>query len=144
MSSTDKQQQGLSPSEALILKPKEALILEALQKSDRPLSAYDQIERLHDQGVASPPTAYRALRRLTEVGLVHRIESLNAFVSCPHANHAAAAAFAICSSCGMVAEFHAEAVRSHLDAWAKDTGFRLERVVMEVSGRCDRCASNDD
>jgi len=135
MAGEDQQRKGL--------KPKEALILDALQKSDRPLSAYDLIERLHDQGVASPPTAYRALRRLTDVGLVHRIESLNAFVSCAHAHHGAAAAFAICSRCGAVAEFHADAVRAHLDAWANQTGFHLEKVVMELSGHCDRCAPED-
>lgn len=134
MSSAEQQRQGL--------KPKEALILDALQKAERPLSAYDLIERLHDQGVASPPTAYRALRRLTDVGLVHRIESLNAFVSCAHDHHLAAAAFAICSRCGAVAEFHADEVRAHLDAWASKSGFQLEKVVMELSGHCDRCASS--
>lgn len=132
MSSADKQ--------PVSLKPKEALILEALQKAGRPLSAYDLIERLQDQGIASPPTAYRALKRLTEAGLVHRIESLNAFVSCSQDAHAAAAAFAICSGCGAVAEFHADAVRAQLDAWAHETGFCLDRVVMELSGRCGRCA----
>jgi len=125
------------------LKRNEVLILEALQKEGRAMSAYDLIERLHGQGIASPPTAYRALRRLTEIGLVHRIESLNAFFFCSHARHADAAAFAICSRCGLVTEFHADAVGHELRSWAVDKGFTVERVVIEVGGRCAACSNSD-
>ena len=59
-------------------------ILEALMASPRPLSAYDLIATIGPQVPASPPTIYRALKKLISDGKVHRIESLNAFVACRH------------------------------------------------------------
>ncbi len=53
----------------------------------------------------APITVYRALEFLRENGLVHRIESRNAFVACVH-THAAGdlVVFLICERCGAVGE----------------------------------------
>ena len=56
-----------------------ANIMDALLASQRPLSAYDLLDRLRPTGVAAPLTVYRALDKLMRAGKVHRIESLNAF-----------------------------------------------------------------
>ncbi len=125
-------QQGLSS--------KEALIVGALRREGRPLSAYDLIELLHDEGVSSPPTVYRALKRLTELGLTHRIESLNAFVSCSHGGHAGTAAFAICNDCGGVSEFHHDAVASLLGDWAGARHFTIAKTTIELRGQCQDCS----
>jgi Fur family transcriptional regulator, zinc uptake regulator len=123
------------------LSPKETLIVEALRRAARPMSAYDLIELLHDEGVSSPPTVYRALKRLTDLGLTHRIESLNAFVSCSHGGHAGSAAFAICSDCGTVSEFHHEAVATLLGAWADEQQFSIQKTTIELRGQCHDCVS---
>src|ERR1019366_354132 len=54
---------------------------------------------------AGPITIYRALDFLREQGLVHRIESRNAFIACVQ-NHASAdpVVFLICEQCGTVGE----------------------------------------
>jgi Fur family transcriptional regulator, zinc uptake regulator len=67
-------------------------VLEALHKSGKPLSAYELLDKLHKFGIKAPPTVYRALETLVERGLVHRIESLGAFVACHdmHGDHRAA------------------------------------------------------
>ena len=71
------------------LTPIRRKVLAALLDSHRPLGAYEIIERLALEGPRPAPiTAYRALEFLRENGLVHRIESRNAFVACVH-NHAA-------------------------------------------------------
>lgn len=121
------------------LSPKETLIVEALRRADRPLSAYDLIEQLHDEGVSSPPTVYRALKRLTELGLAHRIESLNAFMSCAHGGHTGTAAFAICSDCGTVSEFHHDAVADLLGKWAEEHDFGIQHTTIELRGQCHDC-----
>jgi Fur family zinc uptake transcriptional regulator len=121
------------------LSPKEALIVEALRRAARPLSAYDLIELLHDEGVSSPPTVYRALKRLTELGITHRIESLNAFVCCSHGGHSGTAAFAICTDCGTVSEFHHDAVTTLLGAWAKEQDFSIRKTTIELRGQCHDC-----
>ena len=49
-------------------------ILDALMASPRPLSAYDLIATIGPRVPASPPTIYRALKKLISDGKVHRIE----------------------------------------------------------------------
>ena len=47
---------------------------------------------------------YRALQFLQSQGLVHRLESLNAYVGCVHPEHPHASQFLICRDCGQVEE----------------------------------------
>src|SRR5690606_9624291 len=64
----------------------QTLVLDALEKADAPLSAYTILDRLRGDGLRAPLQVYRALEKLLSAGLVHRLESLNAFVACarPH------------------------------------------------------------
>ncbi|WP_287227820.1 hypothetical protein [Mesorhizobium sp.] len=55
------------------------LVLDALTRSERPMGAYELLGLLRQEGLRSPLQIYRALDRLVEQGLVHRIESLSAF-----------------------------------------------------------------
>src|SRR6188472_2050822 len=62
-------------------------VLAALLASHQPLGAYEIMERVAHSGPRPAPiTVYRALDFLRENGLVHRIESRNAFVACVHAH----------------------------------------------------------
>lgn len=81
------------------------LVLEILQKSDKPLGAYDLLSALGQSGIKNPPTVYRALKRLTALGLAHRIASLNAFVACQCEHEGSVVGFAVCKSCKQVEEF---------------------------------------
>jgi Fur family transcriptional regulator, zinc uptake regulator len=56
------------------------------------------------RGKATPPTIYRALDFLTKSGLIHRIESLNAYAACAHAPAGPQHVFFTCERCGNVAE----------------------------------------
>ena len=70
------------------LTPIRRQVLETLLASHNPLGAYEIIDRLADKAARPAPiTVYRALDFLRDNGLVHRIESRNAFVACVH-NHA--------------------------------------------------------
>jgi Fur family zinc uptake transcriptional regulator len=124
------------------LTTRELLVEGALRKAGRPLSAYDLIELLHNDGVSSPPTVYRVLKRLTEAGLAHRVESLNAFVSCAHAGHSVQAAFAICRDCGAVSEFHDGDIARHVQRWADDNKFRIGKSTIELLGQCSACQAS--
>jgi Fur family zinc uptake transcriptional regulator len=119
------------------------LVLKTLNGADAPLSAYDILDKLRDDGLRAPLQVYRALDKLMEQGLAHRLESLNAFVCCAdagcHLRPSATAAFAICSGCGRVDEFVDPEVTARLGAWAKETGFVLERTTIELRGRCADC-----
>jgi Fur family zinc uptake transcriptional regulator len=82
---------------------------------------------------------YRTLEFLQAEGLVHRIESLNAFVACPHPDRPHATQFFICTSCGATFEIHDQRLAAAIADQAEATGFAVERQVVEVAGRCRAC-----
>src|SRR5437899_12145699 len=84
-------------------------VLQALLSSHRPLGAYEVIDELaKSMPRPAPITVYRALDFLMENGLVHRIESRNAYLACAHAHAAAArAAILISDACGSGGEIPA-------------------------------------
>jgi Fur family transcriptional regulator, zinc uptake regulator len=112
---------------------------ELLLEAGTPVKAYDLLSSYAPEGepAAKPPTIYRALDFLLAHGLVHRIESLNAFVACT-ADGAHSAEFLICDCCGRVEELGLGVDRAAVVA-AADRGFRPTRVVLEVHGLCADC-----
>jgi Fur family zinc uptake transcriptional regulator len=115
------------------------MIVEALRGVGRPVSAYELIEELRDQASLAPQTVYRSLDRLIAEGQAHRLESINAFVACRHPSHEGAAVFAICNDCGTVTEFDEAAAVDRLAAWARKAKFAVERMTLEIRGRCRSC-----
>ena len=116
-------------------------VLQALLSSHRPLGAYEVIDELaKSMPRPAPITVYRALDFLMENGLVHRIESRNAFLACAHDHDAAAmVAFLICERCGSVGEIPAVPVAQSLNAAARATGFAPKLSVVEITGICAHC-----
>ena len=114
-------------------------VLSLLIESAEPAKAYDLLERLDGEGAAKPPTIYRALDFLQELGLAHKIESLNAYVACGHASHKHSAVFLICEACGRAEELHSLATSDALVRETQSAGFRLHRAVVEARGLCREC-----
>lgn len=128
--------------DGLLLSPQRRRVLEALLSSHAPIGAYDLIERLAEKGPRPAPiSVYRALAFLTENGLAHRIERLNAFVGCTgrHAEAGGPVAFLICDDCGRVAEVPAAGLGITLDRTEAATGFRPRSATIEITGRCADC-----
>ncbi|MCX8999799.1 transcriptional repressor [Rhizobiaceae bacterium BDR2-2] len=121
------------------------LVFGVLKRSEGPLSAYVILDRLRDHGFRAPLQVYRALDKLLEKGLVHRLESLNAFVACAHSGESCCdhgiVAFAICNACGHVMEFHDHAVDHRLGDWTRTHGFKAEKTTIEIRGLCAACAA---
>jgi Fur family zinc uptake transcriptional regulator len=123
------------------LTPIRRQVLEALLESHNPLGAYEIIERLAEKnGRLAPITVYRALDFLRQNGLVHRIESRNAFVACVH-NHAGGdlVVFLICERCGAVGEGPGAAVADALKASSRAAGFSPKNPLIEIVGVCSHC-----
>jgi Fur family zinc uptake transcriptional regulator len=116
-------------------------VLEALLASHRPLGAYEVIEALAKRmRRPAPITIYRALDFLMEHGLVHRIESRNAFLACAQDHdEAAMVAFLICECCGLVGEIPAAPAVQNLTASARITGFAPHMSLVEITGVCAHC-----
>ena len=79
-------------------------VLSCLRKAKEPLSAYAILDRVRVAGISHPPTVYRALNELIQLGMVHRLQSRSAFVACDHGACNGKAAFAICRQCEKVVE----------------------------------------
>ena len=121
--------------------PIRRVVLRALLSSHRPLGAYEVIDELaKSMPRPAPITVYRALDFLMENGLVHRIESRNAFLACAHDHDAAAmVAFLICEHCGSVGEIPAAPVAQSLNDAARASGFMPKLSVVEITGTCAHC-----
>ena len=126
------------------LTPIRRSVLAALLASHQPLGAYDIIERLAGRGgdKLSPITIYRALDFLREQGLVHRIESRNAFIACGH-SHASndPVVFLICEKCGAVGETAGAAVAETIKSASRAAGFTPRTPVIEITGLCAHCTA---
>jgi Fur family transcriptional regulator, zinc uptake regulator len=117
------------------------MIADALRGVGRPVSAYELIEELRDKASLAPQTVYRSLDRLIADGQAHRLESINAFVACCHPSHEGAAVFAICNDCGTVTEFDEPTAVERLAGWARKSKFAVERMTLELRGRCRLCTA---
>jgi len=122
-----------------------ASVLRELAASHQALGAYDVIQRLSAAGRAvAPISVYRVLDSLLEVGLVHRIESRNAFIAC-HAPHdeRRPILFLVCDVCGTVAETGEAGLNEALQSAAQNAKFTLNDTVLEMTGLCEHCAGRE-
>jgi Fur family zinc uptake transcriptional regulator len=117
-------------------------VFELVIKAGQPVGAYRLLEAMQDKGTrVMPPTVYRALNFLQGKGLVHRIESLNAFIACTQHEHEHEGQFLICSECGKTEELADESVSEMLREKASAHGFTLTQQTIELKGLCKDCAT---
>ncbi|WP_439815470.1 transcriptional repressor [Zavarzinia sp. CC-PAN008] len=126
------------------LTPLRRTVLSLVRAGDGPTGAYDLITRLGEVlgRPVKPPTVYRALDFLVEMGLVRRIESRNAFVSCAHPEHEHTCVFFVCTRCGTSAELEDDRIVALLAEDAATLGFHPQRPVIEVEGLCRSCGKS--
>ncbi|MCV2401797.1 transcriptional repressor [Marinomonas sp. C2222] len=114
--------------------------LELIWESHRPLGAYQLLAKLVEEGFNSaPPTVYRALDFLLEAGLIHKVESMNAYLGCTQADKNHTGYFLICQDCHDVLEFDYQDIHSSLENKAAAHGFELRSETIELTGRCASC-----
>ncbi len=112
-------------------------VFSLITKSKGPVKAYDLLDQLKPElGSPKPPTVYRALDFLAGLGLIHRVEALNAYVACDFSQGGHVAEFFICENCESLQERHAN---DHVDC--VPGGFEIRRSVIEHYGLCKNCAT---
>jgi Fur family transcriptional regulator, zinc uptake regulator len=122
------------------LTPIRRKVLELLLTSGRATKAYsllDEMRQIHPG--SAPPTVYRALDFLLSAGLVHRIESINAFTVCHDLTQCQHGILVVCQQCGNVTELHQPKLRQALVAQIEDAGYRLASEEIELKGLCAAC-----
>lgn len=115
-------------------------VLELVWTSHKPVGAYDILEKLNREGrKAAPPTVYRALEFLIEAELVHRLDSLNAYVGCADPSSSHTGQFLICRGCRSVAELDDAEISDLVQRTAADLGFTAVHQMLEIQGLCEAC-----
>jgi Fur family zinc uptake transcriptional regulator len=128
----------LSAAEQRLTAPRKR-VLELMLAAGQPVKAYDLMAAYGqgEEGPAKPPTVYRALEFLERQGLIHRIQSLNAYVVCRiEAGHDAA--FLICDCCGATEEVE-PGKGEQLAGPATKANFQIKGVTIEAHGLCAEC-----
>lgn len=130
---------GFAPRLAA-LAPVPREVYDLLAGSPTPLKAYELLWRLQQKRARSAPpsTIYRAIALLIEAGLVHKIESLNAFVICTvESDHHPV--FLVCEQCRRATEIDARDWECEVARHISPTRFRARHLNFVVRGVCAGC-----
>lgn len=114
-------------------------VLELVWRQHKPVGAYELLEQLQQDGRSAPPTVYRALDFLQQLGLVHRIASLNAYIGCISPGQPHDGQFLICEQCRTLAELDVSSISDAIEASASLSGFEPRRQTVEIIGICPNC-----
>ena len=115
-------------------------VYELLLQEQGAVGAYELLDTLKlTETNAKPATVYRTLDFLLEFGLIHRLESTNAFVACHHFDCNHPVQFLICDNCGEVKEIQSAGLKETLDKQAESCGFKVAKQTIEAHGLCATC-----
>ncbi|MCG8325474.1 MAG: transcriptional repressor [Thiotrichales bacterium] len=115
-------------------------ILKMIWSSHEPVKAYDLLDELKKVHPGSaPPTVYRALDFLLDVGLIHKIESLNAYLGCGDPDSGHSGQFLICRKCSSVAELHDAGMTRKIQSMTRAVNFSFDKMIIEITGLCEDC-----
>ena len=137
--------QSAFETKGLKFTPLRRRVLEEIAGSHRAVGAYAILERLAGQSEKrlAPISVYRVLDSLVEAGVVHRLESRNAYFAChaPHPGDRRQIVLA-CERCSAVVELAGESIFDGLSRAATDAGFMVRLPMVEMLGTCGRCAAS--
>jgi Fur family transcriptional regulator, zinc uptake regulator len=116
-------------------------VLRVLTGSHKALGAYEIIEQMNAQGRRlAPISVYRIIDILVEAGLVHRLESKNAYFAClSRHEESASIVILLCEGCNRVAEADASQAWDAIKAITRDSEFSVSATVLEIQGQCSDC-----
>jgi Fur family zinc uptake transcriptional regulator len=115
-------------------------VLELIWARHAPIGAYDILAALKKgEGALAPPTVYRALEFLLAAGLIHRIDTLNAFIGCETPEEKHTGQLLICRMCNRVTELDDPSITHLLAQKVTAAGFAADEQSVEIKGLCAEC-----
>ncbi len=118
-----------------------AAVFSALTSFDKPASAYDvtdAVSTAQGRRVAAN-SVYRILDLFVANNVAMRVESANAYLANAHPDCLHDCIFLVCDVCGRATHVDDDKLSQAIRAAARATGFRPEKPVIEVRGRCSAC-----
>ena len=123
------------------LTPLRAQILELIYQSGAAIGAYDLLRLLRKtKANAEAMTVYRVLDFLQEQHLIHRVESLNAYLPCSHEAEVHHSQLLLCKKCGGASEVADHNLINTMRDYLQTQGFSLAHGITEIRGLCYNCA----
>ena len=115
-------------------------VLEIISSNHKPSRAYDLLAKLRDAGLSDkPPTIYRALDFLIENKIVHKLNTINAYVACFDEESEEISCFLICEMCQEIEEFHNKNLSKVLTNIGKKRGITIKNLNLEIGFKCQEC-----
>lgn len=118
-------------------------VLFILWQLEKPLKAYEILEALLQSKLNSQAsTVYRVLDYLVEMGIVHKIESIQSYTLCnAPKKRLPSEVLMLCEQCRSVSEIYDKALTHKIQQWAEGHFFYLGKEVIELKGVCNNCRS---
>ncbi len=123
-------------------------VFRSIAASHKAVGAYDIIEIVAQNGKRiAPISMYRILDALSEIGLIHRLESQNSYFACHSghnvdANDCRSQVFIICKTCNTVIEIEAPEIGTAVKKAAISSEFQLHQALLEIIGLCKHCSKS--
>ncbi len=111
------------------------------------IGAYDILDKLAARGTRlAPISVYRSIDALMDAGVIHRLESKNAYFACRRHEHGGRGRpiFLSCEKCGGVSEVSAQPVFDLIKDLSEKAGFEPKVKFVEVTGTCKDCRGKTD
>lgn len=125
------------------LTPQRKAVLTIMLSAGKAMTAYELLDLLKlKEPQAKPPTIYRALEFLLQQDFIHKVESSNSYVICPHFSQPDHISILfICDNCKQITENNSEKLADDLKNLAKQQQFLTKHSVIELHGICYACSS---
>ena len=116
------------------------IVLNILKKSTKGLSAYEILNKFQKYKKIQPMTVYRALKKLTDDGLIHKTNKNKTFHICNTSDiHNHNAILAVCNDCGITEELNTNLFSKIIKQVKSKSKFNFNNFNLEITTNCKEC-----
>ena len=116
------------------------IVLNILKKSTKGLSAYEILNKFQKYKKIQPMTVYRALKKLTNEGLIHKTNKNKTFHICNTSDtHDHNAILAVCNDCGITEELNTNLFSKIIKQVKLKSKFNFNNFNLEITSNCKEC-----
>ena len=117
-----------------------AVVLNILKKNTKGLTAYEILNRVQKFKSVQPMTIYRALKHLTDNGLIHKTNKNKTFHLCnTSGSHEHNAVLAVCNDCGVAEELKTKLFSKIIKHVKSKRKFNFNNFNLEITTTCKEC-----
>ena len=118
-----------------------SIVLNVLKKNLKGLTAYQILHRVQKFRRVQPMTVYRALKNLTDDGLIHKTNKNKTFHLCSTTeSHEHNAVLAVCNDCGIAEELQTELFSKIIKHVKSKRKFNFKNFNLEITTNCMECS----